>query len=242
MKIRTVIIDDNEIWRTTIEAFVKMNDLLELIGTYSSAAEAYSQIIEKKPDLIFCDVDMPDVNGIAFFKEIKRHPLLIFVTSHPNYALESYETNAIDFLVKPFPVERFFKSVEKVRIMLKILEAGKKGKEMEKIEDNFFFVRSNNAFQKINYDEILYIKSMENFVQIKTKTDTYTTLVSLKNIMLQLPKHKFMQVHRGYVVNIYEVTSIDKEQVFIGNQSVPLGDNYKEELLNTLVENKLVKR
>jgi DNA-binding LytR/AlgR family response regulator len=92
------------------------------------------------------------------------------------------------------------------------------------------------------YDEILHIKSMENFVQIKTKTETYTTLVSLKNMMLQLPKQKFMQVHRGYVVNIYEVTSIDKEQVFIGNQSVPLGDNYKEELLNTLVENKLVKR
>jgi DNA-binding LytR/AlgR family response regulator len=103
-------------------------------------------------------------------------------------------------------------------------------------------VRANNAFQKINYDEILYIKSMENFVQIKTKTDTFTTLVSLKNMMLQLPKQKFMQVHRGYVVNIYEVTSIDKEQVFIGTQSVPLGDNYKEELLNTLVENKLVKR
>jgi DNA-binding LytR/AlgR family response regulator len=242
MRIRTVIIDDNEVWRTTIEAFVKMNDLLELIGTYSSAAEAYSQIVEQKPDLIFSDIDMPDVNGIAFFKEIKRHPLLIFVTSHPNYALESYETNAIDFLVKPFPVERFFKAVEKARIMLKILEAGKKSKEVEKIDDNFFFVRANNAFQKINYDEILYIKSMENFVQIKTKTDNYTTLVSLKNMMLQLPKTRFMQVHRGYVVNIFEVTSIDKEQVFVGNQNVPLGDNYKDDLINTLVENKLVKR
>jgi DNA-binding LytR/AlgR family response regulator len=242
MRIRTIIVDDNEVWRTTIESFVKMNELLELTGSYCSALEAYPHIVDEKPDLIFSDIDMPEVNGIQFFKDVKRHPLLIFVTSHPAYALESYETNAIDFLVKPFTVERFFKAVEKARLMLKIVEAGKKVKDVEKIDDNFFFVRSNNAFQKINYDEILYIKSMENFVQIKTKTDNFTTLVSLKNMILQLPKNRFMQVHRGYVVNIYEVTSIDKEQVFVNNQSVPLGDNYKDELINTLVENKLVKR
>jgi DNA-binding LytR/AlgR family response regulator len=240
MRIRTIIVDDNEVWRTTIESFVKMNELLELTGSYSSALEAYPHIVDEKPDLIFSDIDMPEVNGIQFFKDVKRHPLLIFVTSHPSYALESYETNAIDFLVKPFTVERFFKAVEKARLMLKIVAAGKKDKE--NVDDNFFFVRANNAFQKINYDEILYIKSMENFVQIKTKTDNFTTLVSLKNMMLQLPKNKFMQVHRGYVVNIFEVTSIDKEQVFVGTQNVPLGDNYKEELINTLVEKKLVKR
>jgi two-component system, LytTR family, response regulator len=242
MRIRTIIVDDNEVWRTTIESFIKMNELLELTGSFSSPLEAYPHIVDEKPDLIFSDIDMPEMNGIQFFKDVKRHPLLIFVTSHPAYALESYETNAIDFLVKPFTVERFFKAVEKARLMLKIVQAGQKGKEDLKVDDNFFFVRANNAFQKIIYDDILYIKSMENFVQIKTKTDTFTTLVSLKNMMLQLPKNKFMQVHRGYVVNIFEVTSIDKEQVFVGAQNVPLGDNYKDELINTLVEKKLVKR
>ncbi len=242
MKIRTVIIDDNDVWRETIASFVKMNDILELVGMYSSAAEAYSKIIELKPDLIFSDIDMPDINAIEFFKKIQRHPLLIFVTSHPDYALGSYDTNAIDFLVKPFAPERFFKAVEKARIILKILDAGKKGKGVEKVEDNFFFIRANNSFQKINYDEILYIKSMENFVQIKTKLDTHTTLVSLKNMILQLPKPMFKQVHRGYVVNINEVSSIDKDQILLGTNAVPIGDNYKEDLLAVLVENKLVKR
>ena len=145
-------------------------------------------------------------------------------------------------MVKPFAPERFFKAVEKARIILKILDAGKKGKNVEKVEDNFFFIRANNSFQKISYDDILYIKSMENFVQIKTKLDTHTTLVSLKNMILQLPKPMFKQVHRGYVVNINEVTSIDKDQILLGTNAVPIGDNYKEDLLAVLVENKLVKR
>jgi DNA-binding LytR/AlgR family response regulator len=231
--IRTIIIDDEEDWRDGISARVEAHPKLELIGVFESPMAAYDLITEGVVDLILLDVEMQDANGVEFMRHLSKPPMVIFITSHRDFAIESYEVKAVDYLLKPLSTGRFMQAIEKVMLRLEA--------ENEPVsDDNFFFIRENNSFVKIEVAEILFLKSLENYIQIVTPTRIYTTLMPLSSAENSLPKAQFLRVHRSFLVNISKVTVVNKTEVLIDAHEIPIGRAYADVVFNSLVKGHLM--
>ena len=237
MIIKTIIVDDDDVWRSLTTTFAEMIPLLQIEGVYSSSQEAYARLTEGDIDLAFLDIDMPILSGLGMAKSLRNPPHIIFISSHANYALDSYEVEAVDFITKPFDLERLMKGVEKVRRRIENAEFPK-----QPTDDNFFFIRSQSSFVKIQYDELLYVKAMENFVQIVTESNKHTVLIPLSTVESQLPDDIFMRSHRSYIVNLKNITSVERDSVHIGENVVPLSDQFREKLMQSIVEKNLLKK
>ncbi|MBL7816131.1 MAG: response regulator transcription factor [Saprospiraceae bacterium] len=242
MSIRTIIIDDDAIWRDLTTEFVKMNTLLDLVGTFDSAIAAYPFLMKEKVDLVLLDVEMPQLDGLKFAKSLTHPPLIVFITSHAESAVEGFEVAATDFLVKPFTFERFFKMTERVRQTLAANTESLSPPQYESINDNYFFIRSNNSFVKINTNEVLFIKAMENFIQIVTPQQKYTALIPLSTAEEQLPSDKFMRVHRSYIVNAQNISVMNKDHIIMDEFNIPISEQYRENILKTIIESNLLKK
>ena len=237
MIIKTIIVDDDDVWRSLTTTFAQMIPLLQIEGVYPSSQEAYARLTEGDIDLALLDIDMPILSGLGMAKSLKNPPQIIFISSHANYALDSYEVEAADFITKPFDLERLMKGVEKVRRRIENAEFPK-----QSTDDNFFFIRSQSSFIKIQYDELLYVKAMENFVQIVTESNKHTVLIPLSTVENQLPNDIFMRSHRSYIVNLKNITSVERETVHIGENAIPLSDQFREKLMQSIVEKNLLKK
>jgi two-component system, LytTR family, response regulator len=232
--IRTIIIDDDKDWHDILETLVKAQPQLSLIGSFTSPIAAHALITEGVVDLILQDIEMPDVNGFEFIKSMTKPPLVIFITSHLEYGVKSYEVNAVDYLVKPISIPRFLQAIEKV-------VAKWNEKQAQSLpDDSYFFIRENNSFVKIEMEKILYLKSLENYTQIITLDHVYTTLIPLSDIKGQLPDPLFKRVHRSYVVNISKITSVNKTEIRINHHEIPLTRSYVDALFDTLVNTHLI--
>lgn len=244
MSIRTIIVDDDAIWRDLVSEFVKMNPHLKLVGEFDSAIAAYPVLMAEKVDLILLDVEMPHLDGLKFAKSLTHPPLIVFITSHTESAVQGFEVAAIDFLVKPFTVERFTKMVERAHAQLINSSSQKESFEqnLPPYNDTFFFIRSSHAFVKINYADVLYIKAMENFIQIVTPTLKHTALIPLSTVEEQLPSDKFMRAHRSYLINAQNIESMTKDTVHFGEFQVPLTEQYRDKIVKTFIENRLLKK
>jgi two-component system, LytTR family, response regulator len=238
MNIRTIIVDDDDAWREIISAFVATIPNLTLEGSFDSPQKAFQKLSEENIDLAILDIDMPVMSGLSLVKSLKNPPAIIFVTSHADYAAASYDVEAVDFLTKPFEFDRFAKAIERVS---KRLESSTPTKTPTP-EDDLFFIRSQNSYIKLRYSEVLFIKAMENFIQIVTETQKYTVLMPLSNIESQLPPEKFMRVHRSYLINMFNITSVERDTVNIKENSIPLSEQYKEKLIETMIENRLLRK
>jgi DNA-binding LytR/AlgR family response regulator len=235
--LRTIIIDANTHWHKVIEDYVKNHSNLELIGSFSTPHAAYDIIIEGGVDLILFDIDIdtetPDTNGIEFIRNVPKPPFVIFITQYTQFAAESYEVNAIDFLVKPFESPRFLKAIDKV--------VGRWAEKLVQPSDvKFFFIRENNNFVKIKVKKILYLKAMENYTQIFTNEGIHTTLLPLTVIEYKLPLSLFQRVHRSFVVNLSKISSVNKSEIFIKDLKIPLSINHSEIVMNILVKSHLI--
>ena len=231
--IRTLIIDDEEDWRDAISARVEAHPKLELMGVFESPMAAYDLITEGVVDLILLDVEMPEANGVEFMRHLSKPPMVVFITSHRDFAIESYEVKAVDYLLKPLSAGRFMQAIEKV---MALLEA-----ETEPIsDDNFFFIRENSSFVKIDVANILFLKSLENYIQIITPTRIYTTLMPLSAAENSLPKAQFLRVHRSFLVNILKVTVVNKTELLIDAHEIPIGRAYADVVFNSLVKGHLM--
>ena len=236
MKINTLIIDDDANWQKIIAKFVQMNPVLELIGTFSSAMEGYSVMMEKEIDLMICDIEMPDITGINFVKSIRNAPLVIFVTSHRDYALDCYEVSPVDFLLKPLDLERFLKSIEKVR--QRMLNPP----ETAKIEP-YFFVRENLNYVQIAYKDVQYMQGQENFLQIVTSEQTYLPILTISKMEEQLKGDDFLRVHRSYLVNRSAIRMITKNDVVLkSGKIIPIGEQYRSQINRKHIQESLVSR
>jgi DNA-binding LytR/AlgR family response regulator len=238
MNIRTIIVDDDDAWREIISTYVATIPNLILEGSFSSPQVAFQKLSEGNIDLAILDIDMPVMSGLSLVKSLKNPPAIIFVTSHADYAAQSYDVEAIDFLIKPFEFDRFVKAIERVSKRLESSQAPKTTSP----DDDIFFIRSQNSYIKLRYSEVLYVKAMENFIQIVTDTQKYTVLMPLSNIESQLPPEKFMRVHRSYIINMFNITSVERDTVNIKENSIPLSEQYKEKLIETMIENRLLKK
>ncbi|WP_428657519.1 LytR/AlgR family response regulator transcription factor [Runella sp.] len=236
MKINTLIIDDDADWQKILTKFVQMNPLLELVGTCGSAMEGYAKMAELEVDLLICDIELPDMSGLAFVKSIRFAPCVIFVTAHRDYALDCYDVSPIDFLLKPLDLNRFLQSIEKVRQRLSVLP-GAAGVEP------YFFIRENHIYVQIAYKDVLYMKAQDNFLEIVTNRQSYLPIMSISKMEEQLKGDVFLRVHRSYMVHREAIQSIAKNDIVLTSGAIiPIGDQYRTQISGKHINGYLVSR
>lgn len=236
---RVVIVDDEPLAIDIIESYVSQMPNLEWVASCRSAIEANAILEKEKVDLMFLDIQMPQLSGIDFLKSLSNPPMVVFTTAFPNFAVEGFELNAVDYLLKPISMDRFLKAVNKA-------QAKMPSSQMESTaldSDEFFFVKADKKLMKIAYDDILYIEGLKDYVIIRMETGRVITLQTMKNLEKNLPQGQFKRVHRSYIVNLQKIISIEGSSVEIKGQKdgklLPIGKNYREELLNLVNRNKL---
>ena len=237
------IIDDEPLARKGIEEYVNEIDFLSLVGKAENPVKALPIICENKVDLIFLDIHMPKLNGIDFIRTMKNPPMIIITTAFPEYAIESYELNILDYLLKPVSLERFVKACNKAydyhlltsNSSIPVLQAGIPSSD-------HFFVKCGNKFEKIPYDHVLYLEAMENYVVIQTKEKKYTTYLTFKGIEASLPEELFVRIHKSYLVAMNAIESIDGNEITVGNKQIPISRNFREHAMNKILGKKLIKR
>ena len=241
-----LIADDDPIFRELTLQYLKLIPGLNCIAECGSAIEAGQQLHTIFPDLLILDIEMPGLSGLQFAKSLTKLPLIIFITSHPHYAADAFEIDAIDYLVKPVLPERLFKAIEKARELIKMKNTInlKDGfKPVYGADDNSFFIKDKNSFIKINYKDVVYIESLGDFVNIFLQNgDKKLALVSLKNLELQLPSSHFIRISRTYMVNREKITAIGNTTVQLDKIQLTIGKTYTDTVLPSVVGNMAVKR
>ncbi|WP_343487937.1 LytTR family DNA-binding domain-containing protein [Allomuricauda sp. d1] len=230
--IRTIIIDDEPLAISILEDYIEKVKHLNLIKTFSNAIDASSFLSEQSVDLIFLDINMPVLDGFGFLESIKSKPMVVITSAHEEYAIRSYEIEAIDYLVKPIPFPRFLKTVNRVANLFS------KDKSPPSDEHQSIFVKiDNKRLQKIYLDEILVIESLKDYIRIKTTSGKYILHRTLKAFTEELPKNKFLRIHRSYTVAIEKIQSIEGNSVEIDGMRYTIGRSYledtKQRILNT---------
>jgi DNA-binding LytR/AlgR family response regulator len=242
MSISCLIIDDEALARQGLEKYVKEIDFLEFKGVCKNAVEANSILSKEEVDLLFLDIEMPMLTGIEFLKTLKTTPKIIFTTAYPNYAIESFEFDVIDYLVKPISFERFMQAVNKAdRLLSKAQEKEPRLKDTPD-ENEFIFIKTDKQLSKVFLNDILYIESMQNYCRIITSKETLTTLVPLKKVDEILPCESFIQVHKSYIVSKSKIEAIVGNQVIIGSHKIPIARSLKDEVFQTITEGKILRK
>lgn len=236
--LRCLVVDDEPIAREGIVDLINNVNFLEVTGTCASAMEAINFLQENTIDLLFLDVNMPYLSGLDMLETFENPPLTILTTAYSEYALEGYRLQVVDYLLKPITFKRFYQSVLKVQQMVQAKEAIQNlGKENL---HSFLYVRQGDSFQKIIWQDILYVESMENYIKINFKDKqlvAHQTMVSLEEM---LPKDAFFRIHKSYLVNIYQIDSISGGRIFVDGHELPLSRHRKEELLQSVVYKNLI--
>lgn len=222
-----IIIDDEPLAREAIEILVKDTSQLNLLGMFNNALAA-SKFMEENPvDLIFWDIQMPGITGIEFARNISKRSLVIFTTAYSEYAVDSYEVDAIDYLIKPIDPERFHKAVNKAIAYHSLLLKEEK-ENIEAGNTEYFFVKSERRYFKINYKDILFIEGLKDYVIIQLDEQRVITRMNLKNIFELLPKHDFLRVNKSYIVNTKHIDSFDNNDIFIKTHEIAIGNTYRD--------------
>ena len=229
---KCMIVDDEPLSREGLERYVERVTFLEHTGSYENALKASEAMQKTAVDLIFLDIQMPYLTGIDFLKNLVNRPLVIFHTAFPNYALESYQLDVIDYLVKPITFERFFKAVSKAHEYFS-LRNGKT--EVQAGDPSFIFIKCEQRYEKIVFDEVMHIEAMQNYSVIQTTTKKLTTLTSLKKMEELLPPNQFMRVHKSYIIPLAKVDTIEGNQVIVGEKTIPIGKSQKEAVFKRLI-------
>lgn len=240
MKMNCVIIDDEPLAREGLSNYVREVDFLHLVDTCTNPLELI-QLLDKYPvDLIFLDIQMPKMNGLDFLKIVPKPPMVIITTAFPSYALEGFQLNVMDYLLKPITFDRFFKAANKAKEYYQLLNktAQPEAQRTEKEED-YFFIKCGSKYEKIFFNDILYVQGMQNYVTIYTSKGKYMTLLYLKNLEENLDKKAFIRVHKSYIVSINKIEGIEGNEIFIRSNKIPISRNYHDMVIEQVVKNKL---
>ncbi len=234
-KITCIIVDDEPLARDIIENYVSRIDNLELIASCGDAVEAFNLIAKQNIDLIFLDIQMPEVTGIDFLKELTSPPKVIFTTAYSEYAVDAFNLEAIDYLLKPIAFSRFLKSIHKAFKQLTPIDALPSNNDQEtSYQDAFIYLKVEKKMQKVFLKDIQYIESLRNYIKIKTIDREITALKSISSIEDMLPAKKFLRVHRSFIIAIDFVNAFSPSEIDIKGMKIPVGRNYKEVVKETL--------
>jgi len=237
--IKCLIIDDEPLAREGIANYVKEIDFLALIGQCENPIEASKLMGTHKIDLLFLDIQMPKINGIDFLKTLQNPPMVIITTAFPSYALEGFQLDVMDYLLKPITFQRFFKAANKAK---EYFELTHKTEKVATEKEGYFFIKCENKFEKIKIDEIYFIEGMQNYITLYTKEKKYLTLLTLKSVEQKLSGHNFLRVHKSYIIAINKVDGMEGNELFICKNRIPVSRNYKEEVIEKVINNNLWKR
>lgn len=224
-KIKCLIVDDEELARSLLINFINRRDELEVVGSFKNPVEASAFLTDNQVDIIFLDIQMPGQTGIEFLKEYNPSQSVILTTAYPEFAIEGYQLNVLDYLLKPFSLQRFDKAIEKfLAIQLTKIQESKN-------ERDFLVVKADHKIIKLPYQSIIYIQSMREYVSFVTENEKILALFSLKKLETELPKNQFLRIHKSYIVAIKHVKAIEGNTLYLGDLALPVGNNYKERVL-----------
>ena len=239
MNLKCLVIDDEPVARQGLQEYIEEIDFLSLVGSCENAIKAAQVLNEQTVDLIYLDIYMPKVSGIEFLKTLRTPPMVILTTAFSGYAIEGYSLDVVDYLMKPITFERFLKATQKAFELaeLKRLASGQRNQSQE-----YFFVKADGRYEKINFSDILYVEALQNYVVINTRERKLITYVTLTGIEGQLPKEQFIRVHKSFIISIAHIKSIDGSEILIGGARIPISRNLKENVVARIIGNNLFKR
>ncbi|KIX21615.1 transcriptional regulator [Flavobacterium sp. 316] len=237
-----IIVDDEPLAREAMQILIEQYDDLNLIGSFNSANTAAKFIESSSVNLIFLDIQMPGVNGIEFAKTIKKDTFVIFTTAFSEFALDSYEVDAIDYLIKPVKFERFQKAVDKAFTYSKLIDSELNNNAIEDFTEEYFFVKADRKMFKVYFNEIQFVEGLKDYVVIHTENQKIITAMNIKTIFEHLPKSLFVRVSKSYIINSKSIESVDNNTVYIGKNEIPIGNVYRDFFFNEFVSKKILSR
>ncbi|AKD58181.1 LytR/AlgR family response regulator transcription factor [Spirosoma radiotolerans] len=243
MKLTCVLVDDEPLAREGLANYVRDIDFLHLTGTCENPLDLLRILDQQPVDLVFLDIQMPKMSGIDFLKMVQKPPLVILTTAYPSFALEGFQLNVLDYLLKPITFDRFFKSASKARDYHRLVtKATSASQPKEESEADYFFIKCGNKYEKIVVNDILFIEGLQNYVTIYTQKARYVTMLYLKNIEQDLNHKLFIRVHKSYIVAINKIDGIEGNELSIQTHRIPISRNYREQVLNDVLTDKVLKK
>lgn len=228
MKIKCIIVDDEQLARTLLENYIQKLPRLELIKKCKSPMEAMELLQDENIDLMFLDIQMPDLTGVELLKSLPSKPVVIFTTAYPEYALEGYQLDVIDYLLKPFSFERFVQSINKATEHIKLLRFQPPNTtSTSRPRKSYITVKADHKLYKLKFDDILYIEGLKEYVSYYTENQRIIALQSLKGLEETLPKDQFMRIHKSYIVNIEKIRTLEGNMVELAGKKLPIGKSYR---------------
>jgi DNA-binding LytR/AlgR family response regulator len=235
---RCVIVDDEPLAVECLTGYVGRSSDVELVGAVSNPLELTQLLQNTSADLIFLDIQMPVINGIDYLKMTPNPPMTIITSAFPTFALEGYQLDVLDYLLKPITFDRFSKALQKAKDYFALLQRSKTDSSKQTVDD-YFFVKSNSRYERIQVSEVLFIQAVENYVNIVTTQGKYMTLLSLKDVNEKLNQQEFVKVHKSFIVSIAKIDAIENNDIVIQSSKIPIGRNHREEVLEKVVGSKL---
>lgn len=232
-KISCIIVDDEPTARDIIADHLSKIERIEVVEVCSNAMQAFNCINTHKVDLIFLDINMPEISGISFAKSINTNTKIIFTTAYREYAIDGFNLHAVDYLLKPVSFERILKAINNY---FEVHHRVESPKIIEINANPFFFVRSDRRMKKVNFSDIFYIESYTDYVKIYGDSGVLTTRETISSIESKLPQKQFLRTHRSYIIAIEKIDSFSNEEIILNNKSIPISRNYKPEVLRRLDE------
>ena len=238
MNLKCLIVEDEPLARNLLVQYVKKVSYLELTEASANPLQALEVLRNNQIDLMFLDIQMPEITGITLLKTLQKKPLVILTTAYSEYALESYELDVVDYLLKPITFDRFLRAVDKASQRISapavtpepvVSDPGKP----------FVFIKDGTKLVKINYDDILYVEGLKDYVTIVTKTQKVVSLQRLKSLELQLPADKFIRIHHSYIIALKAIDTIHKGEVQIGAKFIPISDSYRKAFKEFIERNQM---
>lgn len=238
--IRCLIVDDEPLALHILEDYISKIPFLQMVKATTNPIEALTIVQEKGADLVFLDVQMPELSGIQFLRIANGKAKVILTTAYPQYALEGYELDVIDYLLKPIAFDRFFKAVQKAQTIMqppltssKPIQAEPQQQQQDFLSD-FIFVKTEHKIQKVYLNDILFIEGLKDYISIFTPAERIITLQNMKKMEDALPAKYFIRVHKSYIVSVNKIDSIERSRIFIGDKIIPVGDTYREEFFKII--------
>lgn len=230
MSIKCIIVDDEPLAIKVIENHLQGFDDFEMVATCNDAIESFSHLKNESVDLMFLDINMSGISGIDFIKYLKEPPLIVITTAYREYAVESFELNVFDYLVKPISFPRFSKTISKVIEYFQTIKSPKVPLTKNIEEELYIFIKADKKMVKVYFTEILYVESLKDYVRIVTPSESYITHHNLGNFTALLPEDKFLRIHRSYTIALDKIKAVEGNNVEIERKKIPIGRNYQSEI------------
>jgi DNA-binding LytR/AlgR family response regulator len=228
---KCIVIDDEALARKLLTNYIEQIPTLELLGTFKNPMDAVEILENEAVDVLFLDIQMPQMTGVSFLKTLKQKPFVVFTTAYEQYALEGYALDIVDYLLKPFSFERFFQAVNKVSDRIKSKNNASNAVENEAIAKDFILVKSEHRVHRMKLSTIDYIQSMQAYVAFYRNGERTLSLNTMKKLEATLPKNQFIRIHKSYIVAIDKIKMLEGNQVIIGKEKLPIGASYREEVM-----------